>query len=789
MFGADSFSIKTQLCPIGVTPFLVITLVVLGAASQAVAQLPAFPGAEGVAKHITGGRGGDVYKVTNLNDSGVGSLRYGIQNAPSAGRTVVFDVAGTIHLQSSLDFNGKDNITVAGQTAPGGGITLSGHRLRINSLKQSGNVVDPLNNVVVQFLRVRPGEAIDNADGVWVETGNNVIVDHVTTSWSTDESLSVTHDSDNVTVQWSTITQGLLNHSYGSLLNGGAYTYAYNLYAHNRSRNPRLQQSNDLVMELDFANNVIYNPGDRFAYGGDEYSVNFVGNYGVRGPNTGDTNHAFARDTDSESKFYVEGNIMDNNTNGLLDGVVPVLEGDDHQAAMFREGADYTLLASRVNIPPVSNQLTAQQAYVQVLSRAGVTNYRDTHDRDMIRDVINQQPGHIESESEWGSLPTLPGGSAAADSNNDGVPDAWAMANYGDSSTPLNATYATSGYTYLEEFLHSLTPYAYAPSGTQAHTITTGYGQGGDAQANENGGASAISSGDGTGDVLTAAWAGASGATNQAIVLRFDLSEIAPGTVTDAVLELTAAEAISGQHDFKVWGLEHDDADWNWDESTLEFSNAPGLAFDGDSRTLGIDPRYTADGEPAEKDNFPLDTPGLYSLGEFSISAMAEGQTASFDGLNLAVMLNLAAYLEGEDQAGLVTLILQQTSVGGAAAFFSHEGDALLAPRLAVDAVVNDLASLPGDYNSDGTVDAADYSIWRDNLGAPAESLPNDIDGGAIGAAQYATWRANYGTSLASSVTLPATEAPEPASLLVMLIGLGPLACRPHTHRCSARQC
>ncbi len=90
------------------------------------AQLAAFPGAEGVAKNITGGRGGDVYKVTNLKDSGAGSFRIGIHNAPTSGRTIVFDVAGTINLASSLDFNGKDNITVAGQTAPGGGITLSG---------------------------------------------------------------------------------------------------------------------------------------------------------------------------------------------------------------------------------------------------------------------------------------------------------------------------------------------------------------------------------------------------------------------------------------------------------------------------------------------------------------------------------------------------------------------------------------------------------------------------------------------------------------------------------------
>ena len=551
--------------------------------------------------NITGGRGGDVYKVTNLNDSGAGSLRYGIQNAPASGRTIVFDVGGTIQLASSLDFNGKDNITIAGQTAPGGGITLAGNRLRINPLFDDDDVIDPLSNVIVQHLRIRPSETAENADGVWVQTASNVIIDHVTTSWSTDESISVTHDSNDVTVQWSTMSQGLLSHSYGSLLNGGTYTYAHNLYVHNRSRNPRLQQSQDLVMDLDFVNNVIYNPGDRFAYGGDEYYVNWVGNYGIRGPDTGDTNHAFARDTDTESHFYVDGNIMDNNTDGLVNGVVPVLEGDDHEAAMFREGASYTLLGSRVSVLPETNVTTADQAYVHVLSRAGATNFRDAHDRDMIRDVINQQPGHISTVSEWGSYPTLPAGSAATDSNNDGVPDTWAQANYGDTTTPLNTTYATSGYTYLEEYIHSLTPFAYLPTNTQSHTVTTGYGQGGDAQVNENGGSSATSSGDGTGSTLSALWDGTSGTKNQAIVLRFDLSEIVPGSVNEAALELTTADAVSGTHDFKVWALEHDGNDWDWDESTAEFATAPGLEFDGNSRTLGVDPRYTADGEPAEK--------------------------------------------------------------------------------------------------------------------------------------------------------------------------------------------
>jgi hypothetical protein len=739
------------------------------------AQLAAFPGAEGVAKSITGGRGGDVYKVTNLNDSGAGSLRNGIQTAPTTGRTIVFGVGGTIQLATSLDFNGKDNITIAGQTAPGGGITLAGNRLRINPVFNNNTVFDPISNVIVQFLRVRPGEAAQNSDAVWVQTANNVIVDHVATSWSVDEAISVTHDSDNVTVQWSTMTQGLYDHSYGTLVNGGTYTYAHNLYAHNKSRNPRLQQSQNLIMELDFVNNVIYNPQDRFAYGGDEYSVNWVGNYGIRGPGTGDTNHAFARDTDVESKFYVEGNLMDNNTDGKIDGVVPVLEGGSHDAAMFQTGGEYTLLSSRVPIP-AANMSTAEQAYIQVLSRAGASNFRDVHDRDMVRDVINQQPGYIESESEWGPAPTLPTGTAGLDSNNDGVPDTWALTKYGNTSTPLNVTYATSGYTYLEEYIHSLTPYAYAPQNTQSHTITTGFGRGSDAQVNENGGTSATSSGDGNGTTLNALWGGATGTTNQAIVLKFDLSEVEPGSFDTARLDLTAAETIAGSRNFKVWGLEHDGADWDWDEATVNFHDAPGLSFDGNSRTLGIDPRYTANGKPATRSNQPLDTPGLYSLGEFSIGAMSAGQTVSFDSLNLAVMLNLAAYFEGQPQAGIVTLILEQINASGTddATFYSKEGNALLAPRLVVDATLTFFQpELSGDYNRNGVVDAADYTVWRDALNRAVDPYSSaDGDGsGHVDAADYEIWRLHFGQSTPNGNGASAA-VPEPSSIWLFAASL-----------------
>jgi hypothetical protein len=756
-------------------------VVLFVSASSAHAQLPAFPGAEGAAQFIAGGRGGDVYHVINLNDSGDGSLRYGIQNAPTTGRTIVFDVGGTINLQSSLDFNGKDNITIAGQTAPGGGITLAGNRLRINPLFASNGstVIDPLSNVIVQHLRVRTGAAATNGDGVWVQHSSNVIVDHVTTSWSVDESISVTHDSNDVTVQWSTMSQGLFEHSYGSLLNGGTYTYAHNLYVHNKSRNPRLQKSGSSIMELDFVNNVIYNPQDKFAYGGSEYYVNFVGNYGIRGPGTNDTNHALIRDTDSASHFYVDGNFVDNNTDGTINGFAAPLEGGQHDGSVFRTGASYTLLDSRIDIP-AANVSTANQAYIQVLSRAGAINYRDAHDRDMIRNVINQQPGYISSESEWGPYPTLPGGTAPADSNQDGVPDAWAADRGFETSVPLNTIYAPSGYTYLEEYIHSLTPFAYAPTGTASHSISTAYGQGADAQLNENGGTSATSGGNGGGATLDAAWGGTAGSTNQMIALKFDLSEIVPGSINTATLELTAASAITGTHQFKVWGLDHDDADWDWDESTVQFSDAPGAVFDGNSRTLGINPAYTADGEPAERSNQPLPVPDdLFALGTLTVGATDAGENVQFDSLNLAVFLNLAAFFEGTTQEGIVTLLLEQTNNASAASFYSKEGAASFAPRLIVDALLRAVNPpiLAGDYNNDGKVDAADYTVWRDALHSGAALQNETASLGIVDADDYDAWKANFGV-MAELGGGAVGVVPEPGSLVLAAVALALAATR-----------
>jgi hypothetical protein len=757
-------------------PLFTLLLFVLGDTSL-FAQLVAFPGAEGAGKNASGGRGGDVYKVTNLNDSGAGSLRFGIQNAPTLGRTIVFDVSGTINLSSSLNFDGKDNITIAGQTAPGGGITLAGHQLRLNSQKNGSTVLNQLDNVIIQHLRVRPTNLNSNTDGVWVETATNVMVDHITTSWAVDENISVTHDSNNVTVQWSTMSQGLFSHSYGSLINGGNYTYHHNLYTQNKSRNPRIQDSGNRYLNLDFVNNVIYNPQDQFGYSdsNDPYDANLVGNYGIKGPQSNDVTNHLMRPEDIDSRFYVEGNVMDIVRDGVLNGVA--VNGND----VFRPGGEWTLSETRygANLPQI-NPHTAQQAYVHVLSRAGAVNFRDPHDRDMIYQIMNQEVGHLTLHTEWGAMPTLPTGTAKTDSNSDGVPDEWAAANGFDTAIPLHQTIAPDGYTYLEKYIHSLTPYAYAPTNLTQHTIRTSHGNGADAQVNENGGTSATSSGNGAAGAINVHWDGASGSTNQAMVLKFDLSDIVPGSVDNARLELTTAAGITGPHDFKVYGLIHDAEGWEWDENSVEFSNAPGLVFNGNSRTLGIEPRYTADGEEAERSNLPLPAPeDVLTLGTFSIGATAAGETVTFENLNLSVMLNLAAYFEGEEQQGIVTLILQQINNSSAASFLTKEGDALLAPRLIVDATLAEVSIVENaDFDGDGDIDGRDFLIWQRGFGGEASLTTGDAnDDGTVDALDLAIWQAQY----ANVPELVATNVavPEPSTILLISVTLaGLLGCR-----------
>lgn len=245
------------------------TLVAATFACAATAQQLAFPGAEGFGKYTTGGRGGRVMIVTNLNDSGPGSLREAVES--EGPRIVVFAVDGDIHLETPLRIE-NDSITIAGQSAPGDGICLTDCRL----------VVDA-SNAIVRYLRVRVGDKYtSDTDGVGGGRygQKNVLLDHLSVSWSIDECLSI-YKTENLTVQWCLVTHSLRNskhtkgsHGFGGIWGGLKATFHHNLLANHSSRNPRFA-SVDGTRSVDHRNNVIYNWGFKSAYGGGPGMFNF----------------------------------------------------------------------------------------------------------------------------------------------------------------------------------------------------------------------------------------------------------------------------------------------------------------------------------------------------------------------------------------------------------------------------------------------------------------------------------------------------------------------------------
>jgi hypothetical protein len=425
-------------------------------AEPAAAQVRAFPGAEGAGAYSLGGRGGRVIHVTNLNDSGPGSLRAAVD--AKGARTVIFDIGGTIRLSKPLAIrNGR--ITIAGQTAPGGGITIRDQRLHVAA-----------DDVVVRFIRSRLGdESRVTSDSIWVAKGRRIILDHVSASWSTDETLSVSSTFarpgdvlDGVTVQWSIISESLCapgkpqgRHCYGSLAvtsRGGKMSFHHNLWAHHQARMPRtgnyLTRTQDPVGGyFDFRSNVFYNWGDRSAGYNSSPAVrvhsNFVANSYIAGPDS--KGRAAFDERDALANAWFQGNSMN--------GVIPA----NPWSLVIERNVPNLHLSGPVPMPPVTTDPPAA-AYARVLADAGSSLVRDAVDRRIVDNVKTRSGGLIDSQRDVGGWPVLARGTPWRDSDGDGMPDDWERAHGFNprDGRDGNLDADRDGYTNVEEWLNAL---------------------------------------------------------------------------------------------------------------------------------------------------------------------------------------------------------------------------------------------------------------------------------------------------------------------------------------------
>jgi len=426
------------------------------------APIPAFPGAEGEGKWATGGRGGDVYHVTNTNDSGAGSLRYGVDNA-NGPRTIVFDTGGTIHLTSGDIRIDSSNMTIAGETAPGGGICIIGYGLHF----------DECSDIIMRHVRVRPGDIENgdfNEDAIYIEDCEDIIIDHCSASWGIDEVFSCTNCPTDCTVQWCIIAEGLHctgYHDYGPdechsagtmsrARDSNCYiTYHHNLWAHNMRRNPRVGSYNNVTLYCDFRYNLIYNYGtDQAGSGcvqstseGERCNLNYVGNYIVKGPSS-DGNYAFKGWDSAYMDIYQSGNKIDTDRDTNKDG-------SNTGWSMFT--GDYDDKASEFDMEDVSSD-TADNAADEILSSAGATvPSRDSVDARIVADVWDDDGDIIDSQDDVGGYPSIATGTAPTDTDGDGMPDSWENT-YGTNPNVAdnNGDLDSDGYTNLEEYLHDL---------------------------------------------------------------------------------------------------------------------------------------------------------------------------------------------------------------------------------------------------------------------------------------------------------------------------------------------
>ncbi|KAA3616912.1 MAG: pectate lyase [Calditrichaeota bacterium] len=432
--------------------YLFFCISFLIASTSSLSQQLAFPTAEGFGKFTSGGRSGEVAIVTNLSDNGPGSLREAIDLEKP--RTIVFQVSGTIILESPLIIKNND-LTIAGQTAPGDGICLRGFPTIINA-----------DNIIIRYIRFRLGD--ENRvpeDALMAMNQKNIIIDHCSMSWGVDE-VGTFYDNEKLTVQWCIISESLNrsfhpkgDHGYGGIWGGIGASFHHNILAHHASRTPRFHGSRyhkkPEIELVDFRNNVIYNWGFNGAYGGESGNHNIVANYYKAGPATKNKNQII-EPWDAFGKWYVADNFVYGN---------PIISKDNWLGGVRGKYVDSVMVNSPFLVEIIKTQNT-EEAFAAVLENAGATfPKRDSVDKRIIDEIKNGTatysgifgPGIIDSQKDVGGWPKLKSIPPPKDTDKDGIPDIWEIENGLDVSVnDANLDSNKDGYTNIENYINSI---------------------------------------------------------------------------------------------------------------------------------------------------------------------------------------------------------------------------------------------------------------------------------------------------------------------------------------------
>jgi len=400
--------------------------------------LPAFPGAEGFGAAATGGRGGEIYHVTNLDDSGKGSFRDAVSKPH---RMVVFDVGGYIDLKSAVQV--ADNITIAGQSAPGMGIGVKNYEVSVSKGK----------NIIVRYMRFRLGltPKEEKKYSIGCANADTILFDHCSIEWGRWDCIGM-ESSKNLTYQYCIIGEGIDPQRFGCICESDNVTFSHDLWINDESRNPKAKGT------IQYINNVVYNWGVGGLVGGHsaaDHTLDAINNYFIKGP--GSVKSSPVSEYWPSDKVYQVGNYVKLTPGGTLDGRL-VKDGDFTDSG----GSPTFLKKASLAAPtyPVTVD-TAEAAFAKVVASAGCSIQRDAIDQRLIKEAqsLGASGKLIKDPAEVGGFGTITGGPAPQDSDKDGIPDAWETAHGLNPNDPSDANKLDpSGYTNLEVYLNSLVP-------------------------------------------------------------------------------------------------------------------------------------------------------------------------------------------------------------------------------------------------------------------------------------------------------------------------------------------